>query len=77
MLSVALLLLTVFGVLAPALFALIFAVYQSPSSVAEFCSTFYQIFVFYVILGAPIIVGLCGVYLVVAALFVHGLLWLH
>ncbi|MFI5353672.1 MAG: hypothetical protein ACHQZS_12005 [Candidatus Binatales bacterium] len=65
--TVALLLLFGFGVLAPGLFALIFAAYQSRRSLAEFWRTFYRMFFFYVMIGAPIILGLCLVYLVLSA----------
>ncbi len=64
-----LLVLIAFAVVAPGLFALAFAAYQSRASVAEFWTTFRQMFVFYVILGAPIILGFYGAYLVLAALF--------
>jgi len=70
--TMALFLLIGFGVLAPGLFALIFAAYQSRSSVAEFWRTFYRMFFFYVILGAPIMIGLYLLYLVLSAFLAPG-----
>jgi len=65
--TMALLLLFGFGVLVPGLFALTFAAYQSRSSVAEFWRTFYRMLFFYVMLGAPIMIGLYLLYLVLSA----------
>ena len=72
--TMALFLLVGFGVLAPGLFALTFAAYQSRSSVAEFWRTFYRMFLFYVMLGAPIMIGLYLLYLVLSAFLAPGVL---
>ncbi len=60
------------AIVGPALLAVIFAVYQNRNAAAKFWETFSQMFFFYVLLGAPIWVGLYVLYLVLSAFFGAG-----
>ena len=60
------------AIVGPAFFALLFAVYQDRNPGPKFWKTFSSMFVFYLLLGAPIWVGLYVAYLLLSAFFVSG-----